>query len=86
MLQRVCTRYNAKLPSAFERKGRNGPVGSLGPEMTSGPNKTHSAHDLKNAHKHTYGHQNDDNPLQIGGVGILSMIPHKLQHVAQHLW
>ena len=61
-------------------------MGCLVPEVPSGPDKAYRAHDLKNAHEHTYSHQNNDNPLQIGGVSILSMIPHKLQHVAQHLW
>ena len=36
------------------------------PKVASGPDKAHSAHDLKNAHKDTYGHQDNDNPLQIG--------------------
>ena len=40
-------------------------MGSLVPKVVPRPNKAYRAHHLKNAHKHTDGHQNDDNPLQV---------------------
>ena len=40
-------------------------MGSLVPEVVPRPNQAYGAHHLENANKHTDGHQNDDNPLQV---------------------
>ena len=56
---------SSTLPSRLEGKASRRSVGSPGPKVVPRPNKANGAHHLKNAHKHTDGHQNDDNPLQV---------------------